>query len=87
MMPGIDEILDHIRKDFFGPIRKVEPLKELNVEFIMNPHEAASGARQPLDIPIYEHCPACDGRGGCVSLFPVCIVTEKVGFGEDGRFP
>lgn len=77
VMPGIDEILDHIRKDFFGPIRKMELLKELNVEFIMNPHEAASGARQPLDVPVYERCPACDGRGGA---FPfTCLHCDGEG--------
>lgn len=64
VMPGIEEILDHIRRDFFGPIRKVEPLRELNVEFILNPDEAASGLTQSLDVPIYEPCTACDGRGG-----------------------
>jgi molecular chaperone DnaJ len=78
VMPGIDEILDHIRKDFFGPIRKVEPLKELNVEFVMNPHEAASGATQPLDVPVYKHCPNCDGRGGAFP-FP-CLHCDGEGW-------
>jgi curved DNA-binding protein len=76
--PGIEEILDHIRRDFFGPIRKVEPLKELNVEFILNPDEAACGASQPLDVPIYEYCPLCGGRGGAFP-FP-CLRCDGKGW-------
>jgi molecular chaperone DnaJ len=78
VLPGIDEILDHIQRDFFGPIRKVEPLKELNVEFILNLDEAARGASQPLDVPIYTHCPTCDGRGGAFP-FP-CLQCDGKGW-------
>jgi molecular chaperone DnaJ len=78
VMPGMEEILDHIRRDFFGPRRKVEALKGLNVEFIMNPDEAASGARHPLDVPIYEPCPACQGRGGAFP-FP-CLQCDGKGW-------
>ena len=78
VMPGIEEILDHIRRDFFGPIRKVEPLRELNVEFILNPDEAACGLTQPLDVPIYENCAACDGRGGAFP-FP-CLQCDGKGW-------
>ena len=78
VMPGLDEILDHIQRDFFGPRRKVEPLKELNVEFIMNPDEAARGGSQPLDVPIYEYCSTCDGRGG---YFPFpCLRCDGKGW-------
>jgi DnaJ-class molecular chaperone len=63
VLPDIEEILDHIRRDFFGPVRKVESLKDLNVEFILDPDEAASGIRVPLEVPIYRHCPFCGGRG------------------------
>jgi len=78
VLPGIDEILDHIRRDFFGPIRKVETLKELNVEFVLNPDEAACGASQPLDVPIYEYCPTCSGRGGAFP-FP-CLQCDGKGW-------
>ncbi len=78
VLPGIEEILDHIRRDFFGPTRKVEPLRELNVEFIMDPHEAAVGVTQKLDVPVYEHCPNCDGRGGTFP-FP-CLHCDGKGW-------
>ena len=83
VLPGIEEILDHIRRDFFGPIRKVEPLRELNVEFIMDPHEAATGATQALDVPVYRHCPNCDGRGGTFP-FP-CLQCDGKGWKWEKR--
>ncbi len=78
VMPGLEEILDHIRRDFFGPIRKVEALKGLNVEFILEPEEARVGVRIPLDVPVYERCPRCSGRGG-VFPFP-CMYCEGKGW-------
>jgi DnaJ-class molecular chaperone len=78
VLPDIGEILDHIRRDFFGPIRKVEPLRELNVEFILNPDEASCGGSLPLDVPVYEDCPRCDGRGGAFP-FP-CLLCDGKGW-------
>jgi len=78
VLPGIEEILDHIRRDFFGPIRKVAPLRELNVEFILNPDEASCGGSLPLDVPVYEDCPRCDGRGGAFP-FP-CLLCDGKGW-------
>lgn len=74
--PGILEILDHIRRDFFGPVRKVDPLRELNVEFILDPDEAACGVSLPLDVPVYESCPRCGGRGGAFP-FPCLLCNGK----------
>jgi DnaJ-class molecular chaperone len=75
--PGLEEILDHIRRDFFGPIRKVEALKDLNVEFILDPEEAAYGVRVPLEVPVYKHCPRCSGGG----TFPFpCISCDGKGW-------
>jgi len=62
--PSIEEILDHIRTNFFGPTRKVEPLRNLNLEVVLDPDEAAYGVTFPLKIPVYHHCPYCNGRGG-----------------------
>lgn len=78
VMPGLEEILDHIRRDFFGPIRKLETLKDLNVEFILDPEEAACGVRMPLEVPIYQHCRRCSGRGG-VFPFP-CMHCDGKGW-------
>jgi molecular chaperone DnaJ len=78
VIPGLEEILDHIRRDFFGPICKVETLKDLNVEFILDPEEAACGVRMPLEVPIYQHCPRCSGRGGAFP-FP-CIRCDGKGW-------
>ena len=64
IFPSVEEILDHIRTNFFGPTRKVEPLRNLNLEVVLDPDEAAYGVTFPLKIPVYHHCPYCNGRGG-----------------------
>ena len=64
IFPGIEEILHHIRVNFFGPTRKVEPVRDLNLEVILDPDEAFQGVTFPLEIPVYQHCPRCNGRGG-----------------------
>ena len=64
IFPSIEEILDHIRTNFFGPTRKVEPLRGLNLEVLLDPDEAAYGVTFPIEIPVYHHCPYCNGRGG-----------------------
>ena len=77
VFPGLEEILDHIRSDFFGPLRKAQPLRHLNVEFILDPDEAASGGVVPLEVPVYEFCPRCGGRGGA---FPfACLLCDGRG--------
>ena len=78
VLPGMEEILDHIRGDFFGPTRKVDALRALNVEFILSPDEAASGGRVPLDVPVYVRCPSCSGRGGAFP-FP-CLRCDGKGW-------
>jgi len=64
VMPGLEEILDHVRRDVFGPLRKVAPLRDLNVEFVLEPEEAARGVRVPLEVPVCRSCPWCGGGGG-----------------------
>lgn len=78
VLPGLEEILDHMRRDFFGPTRKVESLKDLNVEFILNPEEAASGVSTQLEVPFYQECPRCSGRGGAFP-FP-CMKCDGKGW-------
>jgi molecular chaperone DnaJ len=79
IFPSIEEILDHIRTNFFGPTRKVEPLRELNLEVILDPDEAAYGVTFPIEMPVYHHCPYCNGRGG---EFPFpCLRCDGKGWG------
>jgi len=76
VLPGLEEILDHIRSDFWGPLRKAQPLGHLNVEFLLNPDEAACGGVVPLEVPVYERCPRCSGRGGAFP-FPCRLCDGK----------
>lgn len=64
IVPGLDEIFDHIRRNFFGLSRKVEPVRDLHVEVILDPEEAALGGDLPLEVPLYLRCPRCGGSGG-----------------------
>jgi molecular chaperone DnaJ len=79
IFPSVEEILDHIRTNFCGPTRKVEPLRELNLELILDPDEAAYGVTFPIEMPVYHHCPYCNGRGG---EFPFpCLHCDGKGWG------
>jgi molecular chaperone DnaJ len=64
IFPSVGEILDHIGRNFFGPLRKVEPVRGLDVEVVLEPEEALSGVVFPLRVPSYETCPWCRGSGG-----------------------
>jgi len=64
IVPGLEEILDHIRRNFFGPSRKVEPVRDLRVEVILDPEEAAFGGDLPLEVPMCVRCQRCGGSGG-----------------------
>jgi len=78
IIPDLEEILDHFKRNFFGSPKKVDALKDLNVEFILNLDEAAEGVTIPLDVPLYQPCQPCGGRGGAFP-FP-CLYCDGKGW-------
>jgi molecular chaperone DnaJ len=70
LSPSIEELLDHIRQNFFGPQPKSGgPYRRLNAEAILDQEEARFGCSFELTIPSYASCPSCAGRS---SFCPIC---------------
>ena len=67
---SIDEFLDGWLPGFFTSGRTASRRKDLFVEIILEPEEAARGGLFPLDVPVRERCRAC-GSTGYVGFF-VC---------------
>jgi molecular chaperone DnaJ len=62
--PSLDEMLDHIRQNFFGHRPKSGgPYRRLGMEAILEPDEARFGCRLPFDVPCYVTCERCAGTG------------------------
>lgn len=78
VVPGLEEIFDHIRRNFFGPSRKVEPVRDLHVEVILDPEEAALGGDLPLEVPVFVRCRRCGGSGGEFPFF--CALCSGQGW-------
>ena len=52
--------------------------KELYLELILSPGEAASGGDFPIDVPVFEECSVCSGAGFWRSF----ICSTCSGFGQ-----
>jgi molecular chaperone DnaJ len=61
--PGGDEILAHILANFGGRAPKSNPSKELNVEVVLSPDQAAKGGVAPMIVPVARVCGVCGGTG------------------------
>lgn len=62
--PSIEEVLDHIRQNFFGSRQKSGgPQRRLGMEAILDVEEARFGCRVPLSMPSYVKCRSCGGTG------------------------
>ena len=76
--PTGGEILDRLRTNLFSFPGRRAPVRELRVEFVLSPEEAASGGTLPLEIPVQEHCAWCGGQG---SEFPfTCFSCDGEGW-------
>jgi molecular chaperone DnaJ len=71
--PSIEEVLDHIRQNFFGYQPKSGgPYRRFGVEAILEPEEARFGCSVPLNMPCYVTCRRCRGTGEWWGLCPAC---------------
>jgi DnaJ-class molecular chaperone len=62
--PSIDEVLDHIRQNFFGYQPKGSfPRRRLGVEAVLDTDEARFGCRIPFRVNCYVRCWRCAGSG------------------------
>ena len=68
-----DEILEGFLPGFFDRPAHRRHEKDLFLELILSPEEAASGGLFPIDIPVVEACPECGKSGRLESFFcPRC---------------
>jgi molecular chaperone DnaJ len=73
LRPSIDELLDHVRLNFFGYPRKGGgPYRRLGVEAILDRDEARFGCGVPFNVPAFVPCPSCDGVSEWLGICPVC---------------
>ena len=61
--PSIEELLDHIAKNFFNPRKSGGPYRKLGLEAFIQPEDARFGCYFPLDIQSYLRCDECRGVG------------------------
>jgi molecular chaperone DnaJ len=62
--PSFAEVRDRFLRNFTGlRIPKAERIEPLEVEVLLTPEGAAAGCHVPIGVPLFEHCPRCDGSG------------------------
>jgi molecular chaperone DnaJ len=71
--PSVEELLDHIRQNFFGYRPKSGgPYRRLGMEAILEQEEARFGCRLPFNVPGYVDCEQCGGSGEWRGICPDC---------------
>ncbi|MBV8361979.1 MAG: DnaJ domain-containing protein [Deltaproteobacteria bacterium] len=71
--PSIEELLDHIGRNFFGYREKSSgPQHRLGMEAILDAEEARFGCRVPFRLPCYVQCDRCGGTGDWWGLCREC---------------
>jgi molecular chaperone DnaJ len=61
--PGTEDVLAHILTNFTGREAKSHPHRELNVEVVLTPEQAAKGGMVPMMVPVARVCSRCGGTG------------------------
>jgi DnaJ-class molecular chaperone len=70
---SVDEFLEGFLPGFFDVAPRRIGGKDLYLEAILSPEEAATGGLYPVTVPVWEPCPRC-GRSGFLDRFfcPLC---------------
>lgn len=61
--PGAEDILHHILAGISGHTAKSNPSRELAVDLVLTPDQAARGGGVTLLVPVARVCPRCGGNG------------------------
>jgi len=80
----VDEFFSGFLPGFFER-GKTRPVKDLYLEAILSPEEAARGGLFPITVPVFEPCPRCHRTGLWEEFFcPICsgrgVVRAERGF-------
>ncbi len=79
LFSAVDEFFHGWVPGFFRTGRQVSRQKNLYVELILEPDEAAAGGLFPLKVPVEQPCPECDGAGYINDLTcPACHARGRV---------
>jgi DnaJ-class molecular chaperone len=63
--PSFDALDERLLRNFTGVgAAKSEHEEALNIEVVLDPDEARTGALLPLEVPVFHACPRCRGEGG-----------------------
>jgi DnaJ-class molecular chaperone len=61
--PSRSDLLERLRRNFFGLAPKGERLEPLNVVVVLPREQALVGGTITVGVPVYFHCPHCRGTG------------------------
>jgi DnaJ-class molecular chaperone len=77
LRPSRSELLERVRRNFFGSAPKGERLEPLNVVVLLPPEKALTGGVVTVGVPVYHRCPFCRGTGR--DLFAACCRCDGSG--------
>jgi DnaJ-class molecular chaperone len=75
--PSRSDLLEHVRRNFFGGVSKGERLEPLNVVVVLPAEKALAGGTVTVGVPVYYRCPSCRGTGR--DLFSDCPHCDGTG--------
>ena len=62
--PSFDEMIDRWERNFtHWHEPKSNPIRPLHFDLMLSPAEALRGGRVPIEVPIAQVCPRCEGTG------------------------
>jgi len=77
LRPSRSDLLERMRRNFFGGAPKGERLEPLNVVVLIPAQKALTGGTIEVGVPVYYRCPYCRGTGR--DLFSDCIHCDGSG--------
>src|SRR5689334_18649592 len=77
LCPSRSDLLEHVRRNFFGGASKGERLEPLHVVVVVSPERALTGGLVTVGVPVYYRCAYCRGTGR--EMFLDCLHCNGTG--------